>query len=360
MLKRILLPIVVLVALAVVALAPLTTIEAQSGFGTGWTATYHNCPALAATNPDLNTCTVLTSQPVAAVNFSYGTGSPIPGVNIDNFYIRFDSVQNLQPGNYEFIAASDDGIRVTVNGQVIINQLIGRVFTTDRATIAIPGGATTIRVDYIELIDQAQVQFQWLLSSSTGPTLPPGVIPTVGPTLPATAIPPTALPPIPPGALTATVIQASVLNVRAAPYIGAPRVGRILRGQTYAVVGRDDRARWFLLQLSGQQAWAWGFYLFVNGNEFNAPVVNDFTIAGNPAAGAEVTVQTQAGLRLRAAPNVLSPQIGRIPWGDLLPVIGRTAGNDWYQVVFRGTIGWIASSYVEILEGDLSQVPVTG
>ncbi len=204
------------------------------------------------------------------------------------------------------------------------------------------------------------MQFQYFLVSgqpiqpTTIPGLPPGVTPT------ATRIPPTPLPPIPPGALTATVIRASVLNVRAAPYIGAPRVDRILRGQTYAIVGRDADARWFLLQLSDKQAWAWGYYLFVNGNEFNAPVLSDFATAGNPAAGSRLTVQTQAGLRLRAAPTLDSAQIGRIPWGDLLPVIGRTASGDWYQVVFRGTVGWVASGFTRILEGSLDQVPVTG
>ena len=65
-----------------------------------------------------------------------------------------------------------------------------------------------------------------------------------------------------------------------APFLGAPRVSRLLRGQTYQVLGRNEDTSWFLLQLSGTQAWAWGYYLAINGNEFSVPIVSPFTTAG--------------------------------------------------------------------------------
>ncbi|MBK8025560.1 MAG: hypothetical protein IPK19_30225 [Chloroflexi bacterium] len=46
--------------------------------------------------------------------------------------------------------------------------------------------------------------------------------------------------PIPPGALSGTVIRAQVLLVRSGPFLGAPVVDRVLRGQTYQVLGRDE------------------------------------------------------------------------------------------------------------------------
>jgi hypothetical protein len=134
-------------------------------------------------------------------------------------------------------------------------------------------------------------------------------------------------------------------------------VNRVLRGQTYAVVGRDADARWFLIQLHGMQGWVWWYYLFVNGNEFNAPIVGPYVTAGNPAALTGVVVQTEATLRLRADPTTASTQIGRIPWGDLLPVLARTR-DGWYQVVFRGTTGWIASGFVKVVEGNVNSVPL--
>jgi uncharacterized protein YraI len=169
----------------------------------------------------------------------------------------------------------------------------------------------------------------------------------------------TPLPYIPPGAQTATVIRAYALNIRDAPSLGGYRLGRIFRGQTYAVIGRDDNARWFLLQLGGYQGWAYGYYLFVSGNEFNPPIVSGNSVlglAGQPDTG--VRVQSRATLRLRAAPTVASMQTGRITWGAFLPVVGRTADGLWYQVVWKDTVGWAYSAFLDIIDGDLNNVPV--
>lgn len=121
----------------------------------------------------------------------------------------------------------------------------------------------------------AAVQFYWDIAANL--TTTPGA--TAGPTFTPTN---TSLPPIPPGALRATVIRASVLNVRSAPTLGGEILGRILRGQTYQVVGRNQNATWFLLQLSERRAWAFGYYLFIDGNEFNAPVTSSLDGLGLP------------------------------------------------------------------------------
>jgi hypothetical protein len=39
-------------------------------------------------------------------------------------------------------------------------------------------------------------------------------------------------------------------------------------------------------------------------------------------------------------------------------VIGRTADGVWWQVVFRGTTGWVFSEFSTILEGNLNNVPI--
>jgi uncharacterized protein YraI len=148
--------------------------------------------------------------------------------------------------------------------------------------------------------------------------------------------------------------------VRDAPSVGGNRLGRILRGQTYQIVGRDPDARWFLLQLGGYQAWAYGYYLFVNGNEFNAPVRSATTAFGIPAGFNDtgVIVQTHATMRLRSEPDVTAPQTGRVTWGAFLPVAGRTAAGDWYQVLWKGTIGWVYTGFTDVVQGDYNNIPV--
>jgi uncharacterized protein YraI len=349
--KRIFIPALVVFALIAVVL-PLAPVFAQIQFGTNWTATYYNCYNL--------DCSAVTSQTgINGINAVY-SGSPASGVNPDNFSIRFESVQQFVAGTYEFIVTFDDGARVYIDNALVLDRFAPGGLRTERFQQTLTEGPHSLRVEYADLEASGQIQFQYLSVTGGGafPTATSAV--PLGPTAIPTRLPPTPLPAIPAGALTATVIDAAVLNVRAAPFLGAGRVGRILRGQTYAIVGRDENAEWFLLQLSGQQAWAWGFYLFVNGNSFTAPVVSSFSTQGQPAASSSVTVQTEAGMRLRAAPTQAAVQTGRIPWGEIMPVIGRTAGGDWYQVIFRGTVGWVASGFVRVLEGDINSLPVTG
>lgn len=328
-------------------------INAQN-FGAGWTAVFF---------PNTNfSGTGFTVSGINGINFNWGQGAPtVNGVfplgntQVDNFSVRFTSTQNFTAGTYRFTVTVDDNVRVLIDGQVALEDFSGgpvKTLTFDRT---LTDGPHTITVEYVEVSAEALIQFQWGAPGAVAQPTAVGPTPTPGPT--ATPAP-TGLPPIPQGALSATVIRATVLNVRAAPFLGAPRVGRVLRGQTYQVVGRDPDARWFLLQLSNQQAWAYGYYLAVNGNEFNAPVVGSFATAGQPASEANVVAQSQAGLRLRAEPTTNSAQIGRIPWGDLLPVLGRTADGQWWQVSFRGTVGWIASPFVRVVEGDITTIPV--
>jgi uncharacterized protein YgiM (DUF1202 family) len=223
-------------------------------------------------------------------------------------------------------------------------------------TVPVVAGSHTIVVEYREFTSTALVQFQWGLVGAGTPSVTAGPSPTPGPT--NTPVP-TGLPPIPPGAITATVIRAAVLNTRNAPSTGGLVVARILRGQTYTVVGRDKNARWFLLQLSGQQGWAWGYYLFINGNEFTPPIVSGSStlgLAGQPDYG--VIAQSFATLRMRTAPSVAAVQNGRVTWGAFVPVIGRTADGFWWQIVWKNTIGWVYSPFLKIYQGNIRNVPV--
>jgi uncharacterized protein YraI len=349
----------VLVALlAALAIGTFSAL-AQIGF---WAVTFFN-------STDLSGAQVATTTiQGTTLNLDYGTNAPVGGVNPDGWSARFIQQIFFNQGTYEFVVASDDGVRVFINNQLVLDRFVGRVLTTDRFQQSFAAGSYTIVIEYFDAIDLAILQFQFFQVSSGGT---PGVgfatvtpfgtpAPTAGPS--PTPPPPTRtpLPAIPPGALTGTVVRAQVLLVRNAPFLGAPVVGRVLRGQTYQVVGRDQDARWFLIQLSEGQGWVWGFYLNVNGNEFNAPVASPYVTAGDPASLTGVVAQTNAVMRLRAAPLVGSEQIGRVPWGDIVPVIGRSADGGWVQVVFRGTVGWLAVNFITFVEGDVNTVPVTG
>jgi uncharacterized protein YgiM (DUF1202 family) len=167
-------------------------------------------------------------------------------------------------------------------------------------------------------------------------------------------------PPIPPGALVGTVIRANVLIVRSAPFLGAGEVGRVRRGENYAIVGRNPQTDWYLIQLYGTQGWVWNYYMAVDGNAFSAAASSPYITAGDPSNNAEVVVQSTSALKLRAEADVNSPQIGRIPWGDYLPVIGRSTRGSWYQVVYKDTVGWVFAPYTKVVQGDPDTVQFVG
>ncbi len=327
------------------------TTQAQE-FGTNWSGTFFNSTDLSGTG--------IPVTGINGLNFNWGAGAPVingvtvPGIGTDNFSARFSSSQTFNAGAYTFTVVSDDGARVYIDGQLLLDDFSPHAAKTDTFVYNATQGLHSLTVEYVEFTDQAILQVQWGFGG-TGGVVTAGPSPTAGPT--NTPLP-TGLPAIPSGAITATVIRAVVLNVRSSPSVFSPRVGSILRGQTYQVIGRDADARWFLLQLSNTQGWALGYYLYIPQNEFNAPVVSDFVLGGNPAAVSGVVAQSFATLRLRQQPNIYSPQIGRVTWGGALAVTGKTPGGDWLRVVWKGTTGWVASGFVRIVEGSLDSVPV--
>ncbi len=65
-----------------------------------------------------------------------------------------------------------------------------------------------------------------------------------------------------------------------------------------------------------------------------APVGND------PA----LTVNARTTLNVRQNPAQNARVIGNVRRGTVLPVIGRTANNTWYQVTYNGAPGWVSAS----------------
>lgn len=353
--KIVFIPITFLAILVLSGLLLVTTstpAQAQT-FGTGpWTSQFFNSPNFQNPIPG-------ATPTYTIISFNWGTGFPtdaggipVSGVPADNFSAQFNSTQTFNAGTYTFTMNADDAASLYINNvQVMAITTAG----SQSVQVVLPGGAVTMRIDYTEFAGTASLSLSWVDQTGGGG----GGGATAGPTF--TNAPPTRtpLPAIPPGALTATVIRAGTLNVREAPSTGGRVLGRILRGQTYAVVGRNEEATWFLLQLSGFQAWAYGYYLFINGNEFNAPISSStslFGLAGMPDTG--VRGLAESVMRLRQGPSVATTQIGRVTWGDQFPIVGRTADGYWLQIVWKGTVGWIYAPYVRIVAGDYNNLPI--
>src|SRR5690554_1824423 len=75
--------------------------------------------------------------------------------------------------------------------------------------------------------------------------------------------------------------------------------------------------------------------------------------AHGAAAQSAVTATTTVNLRLRSGPGTGYSQVGSVPAGTQLQVLGRDEASNWLYVEHDGTRGWLAGWFVRIT-GELS------
>jgi hypothetical protein len=143
----------------------------QSGHGpgsTGWLGEYWNdgggIPSIPTTRPDL-----VRIDP--ELSFDWGGGSPAPQITPDHFVARWTRTDQLPAGLYRFTGAMDDGIRVYVDNNPIVDSwtLQNATFSVDRV---LRGGWHDFRVEYFENTSGAKAAFDYQRIGHPVPTDP--------------------------------------------------------------------------------------------------------------------------------------------------------------------------------------------
>jgi hypothetical protein len=125
----------------------------------GLTGRYFNDPASGT-----RFTTLVLTRVDPTVNFNWATGGPGGGVTVNNFSVRWTgSVQAPVSGQYRFTTVSDDGIRLWVNGQQVINNWTDHSAATNTsAAITLTAGVKyTITLEYYERGGDATARLQW-------------------------------------------------------------------------------------------------------------------------------------------------------------------------------------------------------
>jgi hypothetical protein len=99
---------------------------------------------------------------VPVINFNWGDSSPYPGVPKDLWSMRCTSAQYFSAsGLYQFNAQVDDGVRVFVDGNAVLNAWTNHAGTTEVGTANVNAGPHTITVEYYEFGHNALLTVWW-------------------------------------------------------------------------------------------------------------------------------------------------------------------------------------------------------
>ena len=85
-----------------------------------------------------------------SINFNWGNGSPDPAIPNDHFSARFGKTETIEAGTYEFTVTADDGIRLFIDGQLVIDKWIDQPPTTYKVTKSMTAGLHVIKLEYYE------------------------------------------------------------------------------------------------------------------------------------------------------------------------------------------------------------------
>ncbi len=171
----------------------LSTLSASQGLGAASVTVATGLGLLGQyfDNSDLTNLKLTRTDPT--INFSW-IGGESPGMEIapTTFSVRWTgAVEAEYSESYTFYTASDDGVRLWVNGQELINNWTDHGSTEDSGTINLVAGQKyDIKVEYYQANGGARAQLLWSSSSQPKSVIPQSRLYEPDRTLPTADLPP--------------------------------------------------------------------------------------------------------------------------------------------------------------------------
>jgi YD repeat-containing protein len=136
-----------------------------SGQGTGLTGQYYG---------DLNLSTYKLTRTDATVNFDWGSGSPDPSIGADFFSVRWAGmVVPRYSETYTFYTTTDDGVRLWIDGQLIVDKWVDQAPTEWSGQVSMEAGrAYSIRMEFYEHWGGAMARLEWASASQAREVVP--------------------------------------------------------------------------------------------------------------------------------------------------------------------------------------------
>lgn len=136
-----------------------------TGIVNGLTAVYYDNDNLSAVKIKRND---------AVVDFDWGAGSPDPTVGADTFSARWTGkVLANVTGTHTFRTTSDDGVRLWLNNQLVIDNWGPHGVTDNTATMSLTAGQKyNIRLEYRDVTGSATMQLRWTQPAAAEQVIP--------------------------------------------------------------------------------------------------------------------------------------------------------------------------------------------
>lgn len=137
------------------------------GTGTGLTGDYYS-----QFQTFLGTPTLTRVDPT--INFEFGTAAPDASLPADLFSVRwYGQVQPFYSQNYTFYTVTDDGVRLWINGQLVVDSWINQAPTEHSGTIALTANQKyDIMMEYFENTGGATAKLSWSSAAQTKGIVP--------------------------------------------------------------------------------------------------------------------------------------------------------------------------------------------
>jgi len=137
------------------------TVQDVATLPPGWQGEYF-------ANSTLSGTPAFTRNDGDTIDFNWGVGSPDPSIPVDQFSIRWTRAVTFNDGVYQFSTTSDDGSRVFVDGQLVVNAWQDQNIVTTTANKQMTAGDHQVVVEYYENAGGAMMQFSYAYRPDLG------------------------------------------------------------------------------------------------------------------------------------------------------------------------------------------------
>ncbi len=319
-----------------------TAIYADAG---AWTASYWN-------NRELSGHPVLVRQE-SAIDYDWEGLSPDPVVNVDNFSAQWVRTYHFAAGTYRFKATTDDGMRVWIDGKIIIDDWTdGKVRTID-ADVNLSSGPHQITVEYYEFGGKAVAGFTWDMVSGH-PEQPSQPMPPSKPMPPQVPGGPGMPPPSGDVIYPVGEVKSPYLNLRSGPGTKYHVVAVLPQNTEVYIMARSSGSTWYLVNThGGASGWVKRYYIHTDFPYTSLPFAENIQQTNTMPPPSKPAVQEPSGvvntgyLNVRSGPGTNYRSIAVISSGTQVLLLGRSASGSWLKIrVPSGAVGWVNGYYI--------------